>query len=603
MAESSRKGRSIARKACDLCRERKIQCVFNHEISSTTCQKCQKAEVPCTFLTTRKPRGPPSRRVAEAKQRAATASTSDEPQTPTTPSFVAVASPSTTTTTTTATTSFFPQTQTHQVHQPHRLQQLPVGHVSITDFVPEYTLKMIIDDFFDRVYPVLPIVHVATYQAAFDARRYETDPVFLRLTISLCAATVASIPRRITVYGSSLYADVGQMVDRASQLILLSRLGSEPMWQDQPTMDTMLVSLALTIAALYAGRTASGWSYAGEAILYFRALELYKKASYVRFTPIEAEMCKRAFWLLFIFQIHDRMSFVIPHTGLSYDPLSTDWDFLLPLELADDEIGNRALDQMPSHAPRDRPLPMISGFIALIKVFLCIVDLLHKAFPGPPQAYHLSSGTLVPRLLDNDERQKPKFQGSIPTLDSLFHVMTRLNTTLSNLPPELRMPRRRGSPATYDAERGALPAVSPQFDIMRANVHITSIYLQSMILEMCLDKVERSDHGARAGSQGTSPASDPATPDTSAREQLWQLKESVARELLDVVHYCSAWTLESNGSSMIVKIREIAATLLERSEGSGVLSDVERRSREYIAQFVEILANLDYAPRSLVGFR
>ncbi|EEY15252.1 predicted protein [Verticillium alfalfae VaMs.102] len=321
MAESSRKGRSIARKACDLCRERKIQCVFNHEISSTTCQKCQKAEVPCTFLTTRKPRGPPSRytpspptdrqapkRVAEAKQRAATASTSDEPQTPTTPSFVALASPTTTTTTTTAAaaTSFPQTTQTHPIHQPHRLQQLPVGHVSITDFVPEYTLKIIIDDFFDRVYPVLPIVHVATYQAAFCARRYETDPVFLRLTISLCAATVASIPRRITVYGSSLYADVGQMVDRASQLILLSRLGSEPMWQDQPTMDTMLVSLALTIAALYAGRTASGWSYAGEAILYFRALELYKKASYLRFTPIEAEMCKRAFWLLFIFQMYEQ---------------------------------------------------------------------------------------------------------------------------------------------------------------------------------------------------------------------------------------------------------------------------------------------------------
>lgn len=259
---------------------------------------------------------------------------------------------------------------------------------------------------------------------------------------------------------------------------------------------------------------------------------------------------------------HDRMSFVIPHTGLSYDPLSTDWDFLLPLELADDEIGHRALDQLPGHAPRDRPLPMISGFIALIKVFLCIVDLLHKAFPGPPQAYHLSSGTLVPLLLDNDERQKPKFQGSIPTLDSLFHVMTRLNTTLSNLPPELRMPRRRGSPATYDAERGALPAVSPQFDIMRANVHITSIYLQSMILEMCLDKVELSDHGARAGSQGTSPASDPATPDTSAREQLWQLKESVARELLDVVHYCSAWTLESNGSSMVSCRRSLVWTVL-----------------------------------------
>ncbi|KAM0325775.1 hypothetical protein ACHAQA_007077 [Verticillium albo-atrum] len=370
-------------------------------------------------------------------------------------------------------------------------------------------------------------------------------------------------------------------------------------------MDTMLVSVAMTIATLYAGRPNTGWSYASEAMLFYRALELYKKEAYVHLNPVEAEMCKRAFWLLFIMQIHDRMSFVIPHTGLSYDPLSTDWDYVLPLELADDEIGNPAFAHVNSYTPRDRPLPMISGFVALIKVFLCIVDLLHRAFPGPPQAYHLSSGSLIPRLLDNNERHKSKLQGSIPTLESLFHVMTRLNTTLSNLPAELRMPRRRGSTATYELEAGTLPNVSPQFDIMRANIHITSIYLQSMILEMCLEKVESTDVAARAGSQGTSPASEGTanTPDASAREQLWQLKESVARELLDVVHYCSAWTLESNGSSMIIKIREIAATLLERSEGSGILSDVERRSREYIVQFVEILANLDYAPRSRVGIR
>jgi hypothetical protein len=45
-----------------------------------------------------------------------------------------------------------------------------------------------------------------------------------------------------------------------------------------------------------------------------------------------------------------------------------------------------------------------------------------------------------------------------------------------------------------------------------------------------------------------------------------------------------------------MKIREIAATLLEGEDAydSTIASDAERRSREYVAQFVDILARLDY---------
>ena len=63
---SSRKGRRIASKACDICRDRKVQCVFENE-GSLSCRRCVDNKVACTFLKGRKARGPPSRYVLECK--------------------------------------------------------------------------------------------------------------------------------------------------------------------------------------------------------------------------------------------------------------------------------------------------------------------------------------------------------------------------------------------------------------------------------------------------------------------------------------------------------------------------------------------------------
>lgn len=51
---------------------------------------------------------------------------------------------------------------------------------------------------------------------------------------------------------------------------------------------------------------------------------------------------------------------------------------------------------------------------------------------------------------------------------------------------------------------------------------------------------------------------------------------------------------------MIVKIREIAATLLDERDALEVTTEVEEQSRAYVAQFAGILAGLDYMGRSIV---
>ncbi|CAK7219947.1 hypothetical protein SBRCBS47491_004025 [Sporothrix bragantina] len=639
MPPTSRTGRKIARRACDLCRDRRVQCTFETSTSSS-CRQCLKSQASCTFLTDRKPRGPRRSRYEPSVLSAAFALTNInnngcgsgqdgdnrdsgakggqgrrpfEPNGSNNLPYLSQQSAATEAVTTGPT-------------------PLPIGLPSVEHLVPEAVFRAILDEFTARVYPVIPLVHIPSFTTRLQSRDFATDPAFYRLCMALCAVTVASIPRNGGSYGAPWYRNVGDLVDRAAHLIMLSSMGTSPAWQNDATVDNIIVCVLLAMAFHYTGRVNAGWAYASDAMLSFRAMELYKKSSYDSLSTIETEMCKRAFWLLFIIQVHDRMSFIIPHTGLSYDPKMTDWKFLLPLEVWDealtppDQVARlHVRSDMPGAASPGSP-PTISGFVALIKVFLCVADLLDVVFPGPPAHFSLPPGSHALQYL------LPPQEGFIPNpfhsvaahsemsiLDSLLQVMTRLNAVLNGLPDELR-PIRNAD----DTRRVLRSNVPSHFEIMRANIHITSIYIQSMIIEMCLSKVQglptsSSDLHATASSSSvtgaqsldalqdlllSTPSTDHAASSPSATSgintRLWQLKESIARELLEAVTSSPTWVLESNGSSMITKIREIAATLLDRAEESveqPPLSTSDSNSQEYLAQFVKILADLDHLSR------
>lgn len=180
---------------------------------------------------------------------------------------------------------------------------LPVVSIKVTHFVPEPILHAILEDYILRVYPVLPLIHVPTFKSLLEGRAFDTDQGFLRLCISLCAVTVASIPRNLARYGLTWYADASELVDKASHLVLLSRIATTPEWQNSATVESMVVSTVLSLASHYAAKPNAGWAYASEAVLFFRELELFKRGAYAGLSLIERELCKRAFWILFIIQM------------------------------------------------------------------------------------------------------------------------------------------------------------------------------------------------------------------------------------------------------------------------------------------------------------
>ncbi|CAI6340139.1 unnamed protein product [Periconia digitata] len=546
----SRKGRRIASKACDACRIRKVQCIFEGDRS--TCRRCSDGNVNCMFLSDRKQRGPPARRT----------------------------------------------------HIPP--SDFPIGHLTIEHLCSRAVFSSIVEDYIQLVYPVLPLVHRPSFQKSVEDGLHTSDPAFFRLCLAICAVTVASIPRRFREYGSE-YAHIGAFVDRSCHMVLLSRIASETQWQDKPTMGTIVVSILLTMASHYAARPNQGWGYASEAIQFFRALELYRKEGYHSLSLLDGEICKRAFWLLFIIQIHDRLSFIIPHTGLSFDPLRTDWEFLLPLEVDDDALINedlRPVSPIPGNidTPVRRPLPLISGFVALVKVFLCVVDLLSNGFPGaPPHTYAMTSGTLRTHIFPESSTGSARvdtgnaLSKSSISLSALLRIIRQLQHTQEDLPQALKISnvdRQSQSPPT-DSEMP--PDLSHQFDIVRANVHITSLYLQSCIIEACSDAFTSPQASTIVSSPGDEAGS---SPKCTPRTQLWIFRKSLAKELLEVLNFCSSRTLEANGSSMIVKIREIASTLLDSDLEA--TSDQEAESRQYVSQFAEILAGLDYMSQASI---
>ncbi|EPE37018.1 hypothetical protein GLAREA_09181 [Glarea lozoyensis ATCC 20868] len=363
-------------------------------------------------------------------------------------------------------------------------------------------------------------------------------------------------------YGFGHYLDAREMVKRTDQLIVASQLCFP---EEEVSEISMICTLLMGMSCHYTEQATRGWILINESIQCCRFLGLGERRGYTGKPPVTAEICKRAFWMLYIIQIHDRLSHLTPDTLLGQDPTMTDWIFLMPLELDDEHLPNtsRESDDIESE---NATAPLISGFVSLIKVFICVIGLLnedHSQAPSPGIVSNtISSGVppLTTLKLRNNSLQNA-------TLDYPV-ILQSLKNIVFEFPQELQS---YTIPEMFSNDQ---PSSTPQLDIMKANIHITRLYLMSSVLE-------------------SSASSIPPTRD--AIVAIWNERESICRQLLEVVHHCPLQTLESNGTSMVIKIREIASTLLTQpydSEGVGV-SHVVERSRAYIESFIGLLAELD----------
>lgn len=245
---------------------------------------------------------------------------------------------------------------------------------------------------------------------------------------------------------------------------------------------------------------------------------------------------------------HDHLSHTTPHTSLCYDPLNMDWDFMLPIDKSDNDLGSGDRFQTGTAVDDGRP-PIFSGFIALINTFLCIFDISFQDLGGHGS---VQSASLSGRSLSPVSKISAEHDVLLGQRKRLLDTITKLQKVLKGLPDELKMPSHHSSPASRNAAREESPVHNSQYAIMRVNIHVTSLYLQSTLLDICLGTSAESTKSASA-TVAICPGSPryPRVLEASVHCELWHLRETITTELLHVLESSTLKTLEANGLSMV----------------------------------------------------
>jgi len=259
--------------------------------------------------------------------------------------------------------------------------------------------------------------------------------------------------------------------------------------------------------------------------------------------------CKQkivGFLVIFLFADHDfrhdRLAHISVFAQLGQDPVLKDWEFLLPLEVSDEELER---DAGSSQAAVTASTPIISGFAALIRVFLCIGQLISNR---KPLSSYQPNPSWTTNFLDQ-LRLNPPYIPHGPAqecadIDSLRQMLRNLTNVLNDLPPELQISL---SSAHTTVE-------SQQFEIMQANIHITRLFFQSAILERC-STVFYDSSGLEAYDENAENTY--MSQEQIAKIELWKAREMIATELLRVLNYFNRDSLEANGASAVRTIEVI----------------------------------------------
>ena len=258
---------------------------------------------------------------------------------------------------------------------------------------------------------------------------------------------------------------------------------------------------------------------------------------------------------------------------------TADAEHLMPMEIDDEYITTTEIRAQPIEK-----VPLVSGLNALIHISDCLVPIFKDAsstalsFHTVDEHCHVDLGSCA----CGKHIQKAPLQPSIMTR------LIKATHALDNIPPQLSCWTASETPS--DA----------QFQIMTANIHVTHVWVQSLLLEHLV--VLNNAHEATDQDQAYH------------RKLIWNLREGICEQLIDVLNNISEANLKPNGyvlvrlqydGSMqnavltipqIVKARTVAASLLDCAlEGDDTTI---HRARTYLQSFADILARLDESYRN-----
>jgi hypothetical protein len=247
---------------------------------------------------------------------------------------------------------------------------------------------------------------------------------------------------------------------------------------------------------------------------------------------------------------------VTPHTFLAFPPVDTEWGYLQLAEVTDEQLSQVRTEAITLAT---QSTPLISGFIAYIALFqrLRQITSIPLSCRDPyelfPEGYAINQdedqGTVHPNL------PAPLSKHLIAT----NQMRRQLKSVTVDLPVELQLP----SPLSADSAGH----ITPEFHIARANIHITSLYIQSVLLEnlihvQLLPSLSSASAERRlptatffpdphSSGEGKGAAISDTKVETLLKRELWRYRSNIAQDLLSVLDPIPKETLERNSFAFV----------------------------------------------------
>ncbi|KAF4782056.1 hypothetical protein HER10_EVM0007019 [Colletotrichum scovillei] len=627
---------SIASRACDACRARRRKCHFDGSSphaegpSPTQCRDCCRLGIPCSFLVPTRPRGPKRRKRLPSMSDRSESELPNEPEThhveTAEQQSQQVPEPAASIEPVLVLPGQTPPSRPSQARSPYGPPHSALHGPSPRAAAPVQTdspsvagagfptdelcsralIHILMADYLDLVYPLVPVVHRPSFRHDLATNRDITDPDFFAVLMSLAALTVGLLPSRFRDYravdpeAAMRFENRTAMINCCAEICTRQRTAN---YWDHINHRKWAVCYVLSVACFQTGQVNRSRMFDVEYLQVSRLLGLHRISEYEGLNCIETQLRKKAFWMLFYGYAHTRVQAGRWERLTYFGPgelREVNYEALMPLDIDDEHIfRDRILDPVSPMASHGTPsahaqepratLTLTSGFIIHSRVF-------HKGLQEAIATLGCECElrrTPAARLA----RMRDLLQEMRYMLDDVPGPMRQWASNDGGTDAAPSTPRfdderataaasSYGSPADYSRapEAGSYSQViQGQAEIMRANIHVTHLWLQSLLLEQV---------------DGVTQESAIANPSTTGREEVsaalkanWAEREDICRQMLHLLHSIPYIHLEPNGLYLAYKVRDVAVTLLncpfEAHERPA------RRAVEYMRDFTRALSRLD----------
>jgi hypothetical protein len=340
-----------------------------------------------------------------------------------------------------------------------------------------------------------------------------TDPWWPDSTFSLltavCAEAAFLLPKDLFPEGPAC----GEIFLHASRSCLANYLEAD---LEAPNANSVAIRYFHSNCVHAAGKPKYSWHIFGEATRLAQVMQLHQESSLEGLLPIEAELRRRAFWIVYM---GDKSAAILNSRPITIHRFSFESGITTayPTGIEDEEsmVGGGPSPAGAPSSPGHGRRCFIDGFNANLRLWQAASDLLLEIRLLQDRGSTLA-GNLTTPVADQHHRQH---------LDDLY---IQFITCLDNLPPYLQSYTFAAGPSGSD--QGSSNSINSQFAVQCANLQV-SLHCLRMVMTQKFD--ETSYFG------------------TTSAEQADLRRTEIARDMLRVMREAPFWSLQVNGEPYV----------------------------------------------------